>query len=136
MEGVFFETRENYNNRRFQTRTLKVRLLRDIDNPVLDFIRIVTYLGDQYNYWDDTVVSFGGKDTTAKEFYVNRFEGKPLFLKEFKDPEQMDNIIYTVCALILNLNESLKFNAGATVMAFFMKGPPQWIVQSGQKRPL
>ena len=77
--------------------TVKVRLLQDIENPVLDFIRILTCLGDQYNYWDATVVCFSGKDTTGKEFYVNRFEGKPLFLKECRDPERMDNIIYIVC---------------------------------------
>ena len=136
MEGVFFETRENYNNRRFQTRTVKIRLLQDIQDPVLDFIRIVTYLGDQYNYWDDTVVSFGGKDTTGKEFYVNRFEGKPLMLSECRDPERMGNIIYTVCALILNSNQSLKFAAGATMTVTFTKVPPEWIAQIGQRRPL
>ena len=43
-----------------------------------------------------------------------RHKGKPLFLSECQDPEWMGTIIYTVCSLILNSNQSLKFNAGAT----------------------
>ena len=66
MEVVFFEMHENINNCQFQTRTIKIWLLQDIEDPVLDFIQIITYLGDEYNYWDNTVITFGGKDTTGK----------------------------------------------------------------------
>ena len=51
------------------------------------FLLLGISLGDEYNYWDDTVITFGGKDTTGKVFYINRYEGKPLFLKECRDPE-------------------------------------------------
>ena len=64
-------------------------------------------------------------ETTGKEFYINRYEGKPLFLSECRDPERMDNIIYTVCSLIVNSNESLKFAPGATVTVTFTKVPPE-----------
>ena len=68
MEEVCFETRENQNNRRFRRRTVKVRLLQDIENPVLDFIRIVTELGDRYNYWDDTLFLSVEKTPPEKSF--------------------------------------------------------------------
>ena len=71
--------------------------------PVLDFIRIITKVGDGYNYWDNTVVCMVGKTSQVKSFMLIDLKDNHSYLKNV-DILNIWITLSTQCALIMNFN--------------------------------
>ena len=52
----------------FRTRKYALRLVRQIKDPVIDFMRMIQELVDRHNYRDNMCVTFAGQDTNGKQF--------------------------------------------------------------------
>lgn len=119
---------------KFSTRKYKLRLVRKIRDPVIDFMRIIQELVDKHNYRDNTCITFGGQDTNGKQFYVNRVDRRPVFVDTVRDYDAFSKIIYEVCALILNSGESIEFDEGSIIRATFTEVPFEYMVQMPTNR--
>ena len=120
---------------KFSTRKYRLRLLRPIRDPVIDFMRIIQELVDINNYRDNTCVTFGGEDTNGKQFYIYRVDRRPLFVDTIRDYDAFSKIIYDVCALILNSGQSLEFNEDSIIRATFTEVPFEYMVQMANNNP-
>ena len=119
---------------RFHTRKLTLLLLRPIQNPVQDFMHIIGRLIDRYRYRENTVITFGGRDTNGKEFYINRFDHQPLFIHQLRDIDFFSRVLYEVCSLILNSGQTLEFEEGSILKVTFTDAPFEYMAQRGNGR--
>ena len=68
---------------------------------------IIQYLIRSNIFLGNTVVSFGGRDVNEKQFYINRYDRKPIFIDQTLDREFFSIVLTNVCSLILNSGQTL-----------------------------
>ena len=60
----------------------KIELLRDIIDPIGDFVSIIIDLGLRYNIPRDAHVTFSAIDDTRRALWVNKYKDRPLLHRD------------------------------------------------------
>ena len=102
----------NWNSHRY-----KVELLRDIIDPIGDFVAIIIDLGIRYNLPRDAHVTFSAIDDTGKALWVNKYEDRPLLHRDLYS--NRSNTLDKVFTKLLNSNNSLSFRQGCQIVINF-----------------
>ena len=110
----------------WNTHRIKVELLRDIRDPVDDFVTIIIGLGTMYNVAEDTHITLSAIDIDGKTIFVNRFEDRPLLFRDLFD-RRHENILERVFRFLLSSDNhsssNLKFQMGCQIVVNFYRIP-------------